>query len=116
MNEAVQACQSAPVVQGTLEDLRRAITARDLDPDRPARWAWDPWPDRHNAGRYRGRAGGTDSTPAFMAGGDAPRLLEAHLFWNRGGAEHHLLVLPLDADGRLCWHWKVPQATAGGSP
>jgi hypothetical protein len=116
MTEPMLAAAAAQVRQGTMMQLRQAIESLGLDPDHPTRWAWDPWPDRSNAGRYRGQAGGENSTPAFMSGQSPPRLLEAHMFWKQRGEEAHLLILPLDANGGLRWHWDVRQATAKVAP
>lgn len=100
--------KQADLLTQEIERLRADIEARGFDPDKPKQWAWDPWPERDNAEAFRGRAQGEGSAPCFL-NPEAPfRLLEAHLVWDKGGAQQRLLVLPRDAQGRLHWQWHPP--------
>jgi len=100
---------AAPVwVEGLIADLtvlRQEIEARGFSPDLPARWSWDPWPDRSNARHYIDRAAGTGTPSPFLDPEKPARFLEAHVWWNAHGFEQWLLVLPGQAQGKLNWQW-----------
>lgn len=98
-----------------IDRLRAEIQSRKFDPDRPNTWAWDPWPDLDNAGRYRGHAQGQGSVPPFLDSNKPVRVLEAHAFWDEAGAQHHLLILPGDTPGALQWQWNRPAPQPGGA-
>ena len=93
--------------------LRSEIQGLKLDPDRPGTWAWDPWPDLDNAGRYRSQAQGQGSSAPFLDSSKPVRVLEAHALWGNAGAQHHLLILPGDTPGALRWQWNRPAAQSG---
>ncbi len=93
--------------------LRADIQNRNFDPDQPTTWAWDPWPDLDNAGRYRGQAHGHGSSAPFLDSTKPVRVLEAHVLWGNAGAQHHLLILPGETPGALRWQWNQPSAQAG---
>lgn len=117
--------------RGDHSELLADVKLRQLNPERPQRWVWDPRPDRLNAGRHSKQRVGIGVDCPFLM--DALPILEAHAFWEEAvPAENRSLwrqawlvlsrkpkpvtkvpgkwrLLVLDEGGGLRWRWTLTQ-------
>lgn len=98
---------SAPVSwqQGSHVDLLACIRARRLDPAQPARWCWDPRPQRKQTPAPRDRSGSHPAPCPFLV--SFVPVFEGHAEWDTDGALLRLLVTPGSGDDLLRWAWHV---------